>query len=413
MTLRVALVHYTCPPVIGGVESLIRTHASLLAARGYNVEVFAGRGRRFDPRVPVHLHAELDSKHPTLVDVADELRRGEVSATFMAARDRLTRWWTRATDDFDVAIVHNALTLHFNLPLTAALHDVAGHRRLRLVAWCHDLSWDNPLYVPFMRDAYPWSLLKTCHPAIRYVVISQDRQRALASLAAVDASALPVVPAGLDHARWFGFGTRTKRLLERLHLAADELVLLLPVRITRRKNIELAIRVAAALRDRGERVRLLVTGPPGPHDVRAGTYLDELLRLRTQLQLDQQVELLYPDRLSDRMVADLYHVADILFLPSAGEGFGIPLLEAGLSRLPIFCSDLPVFREIAGDWASYFAVDADPAELAERLIQFRARSATMALRQRVRRDFTWDGILGGQILPLIDPSARTATSRRE
>jgi glycosyltransferase involved in cell wall biosynthesis len=125
------------------------------------------------------------------------------------------------------------------------------------------------------------------------------------------------------------------------------------------------------------------------------------------------VEFLFPDRLSDRMVADLYEVADVLFFPSASEGFGIPLLEASLSRLPIFCSDLPVLREIAGDWASYFAVDADPAELANRLLQFRAQSAMMALRQRVRRDFTWDSILAGQILPLIDPPARTAASRRE
>ena len=341
MTLRVAVVHYTCPPVIGGVESLVRTHAGLLAARGYQVQILAGRGRRFDSRVPVHLHPELDSKHPIVVEVADELRGGDVSAPFRAARDRLASWWMKATADFDVAIVHNAFTLHFNLPLTAALHLVAGHGPVRLVAWCHDLSWANPLYLPLLREGYPWSLLKTCHPAVQYVVISEDRQRALASLAAVEASTLPIIPAGLDQARWFNFGVRTKRLLQRLDLSADELVLLLPVRITRRKNIELAIRVVAALRDRGKRARLLVTGPPGPHDVRAGTYLDELTHLRAHLRVERQVEFLYPDRLSDRMVADLYQVADVLFLPSASEGFGIPVIEAGLSRLPVFCSDLP------------------------------------------------------------------------
>jgi glycosyltransferase involved in cell wall biosynthesis len=227
----------------------------------------------------------------------------------------------------------------------------------------------------------------------------------LAELAGVPPDSLAVIPAGVDRARWFHFGVATRRLLGALRLEPEELVLLLPVRITRRKNIELAIRVVAALRDLGERPRLLVTGPPGPHDVRAGTYLDELLRLRAALGVERAVELLYPHRLADATVADLYQVADVLFFPSRQEGFGIPVLEAGLARLPLFCADLPPFREIAGDRACYFGPDDNPVALARCLLEFLARDPVARLRRRVLRDYSWDAIFPRAIAPLVEPSA--------
>ena len=43
-----------------------------------------------------------------------------------------------------------------------------------------------------------------------------------------------------------------------------------------------------------------------------------------------------------------------LFYPSLFEGFGIPILEGISMQKPVFCSDLPVFREIVGDAVNYF-----------------------------------------------------------
>jgi glycosyltransferase involved in cell wall biosynthesis len=43
-----------------------------------------------------------------------------------------------------------------------------------------------------------------------------------------------------------------------------------------------------------------------------------------------------------------------IIVPSHAEGFGIPIVEGGMLGKAIFCSDLPVFREIAGDGAFYF-----------------------------------------------------------
>jgi glycosyltransferase involved in cell wall biosynthesis len=113
------------------------------------------------------------------------------------------------------------------------------------------------------------------------------------------------------------------------------------------------------------------------------------------------VALLYPHRLSAATVADLYQIADALLFPSTQEGFGIPLIEAGLARLPVFCSDLPPFREIAGDRVHYFAPDANPSDLARRLLEFFASDPAARLRRRVRQEYTWEALFPRLIEPLV------------
>ena len=65
---------------------------------------------------------------------------------------------------------------------------------------------------------------------------------------------------------------------------------------------------------------------------------------------------------SDADLQFLYKHAQALVYPSIAEGFGLPLVEAGHYTLPVIASDIPVFREIAGDQINYFEV-ANPEEL--------------------------------------------------
>jgi glycosyltransferase involved in cell wall biosynthesis len=46
------------------------------------------------------------------------------------------------------------------------------------------------------------------------------------------------------------------------------------------------------------------------------------------------------------LVRELYRVCDILFIPSHREGFGMPILEAGLIGMPVFSSEIPAAEEI-------------------------------------------------------------------
>lgn len=49
--------------------------------------------------------------------------------------------------------------------------------------------------------------------------------------------------------------------------------------------------------------------------------------------------------------------ARALLFPSFAEGYGLPALEAAQMGLPVICSNLPVFHEILGDYATYLLPD--------------------------------------------------------
>ena len=65
----VAILHYSGPPTVGGVENTIYHHARLLAQAGYAVQVIAGRGEALHPQVSFQSLAELDSCHPEVLAV--------------------------------------------------------------------------------------------------------------------------------------------------------------------------------------------------------------------------------------------------------------------------------------------------------------------------------------------------------
>jgi len=52
--------------------------------------------------------------------------------------------------------------------------------------------------------------------------------------------------------------------------------------------------------------------------------------------------------------ATLISDAHGLIMPSLAEGFGVPIIEALAANTPVLCSDIPVFREVAGELADYF-----------------------------------------------------------
>lgn len=52
--------------------------------------------------------------------------------------------------------------------------------------------------------------------------------------------------------------------------------------------------------------------------------------------------------------AELIAQAHGLIMPSFAEGFGVPIIEALAVNTPVLCSDIPVFREVAGELADYF-----------------------------------------------------------
>ncbi len=98
--------------------------------------------------------------------------------------------------------------------------------------------------------------------------------------------------------------------------------------------------------DSGHDLRLVIVGRPG-------WLVEELLeKLRHHPKLDSL--LFWLEDVSDADLDRLYSACSCLIAASEGEGFGLPLIEAAQHGLPILARDIPVFREIAGDHASFF-----------------------------------------------------------
>ena len=110
----------------------------------------------------------------------------------------------------------------------------------------------------------------------------------------------------------------------------------------------------------------------------------------TRHRLEDRVHLV--GELSDSALRDLYAGARGVVVPSLGEGFGIPLVEGMAVGTAIVVSDIPVFREIAGDVALYFDPH-DPGMLADQLtaLDDAARMTAVRAAAKVRAAvFTWD-----------------------
>jgi glycosyltransferase involved in cell wall biosynthesis len=98
--------------------------------------------------------------------------------------------------------------------------------------------------------------------------------------------------------------------------------------------------------DSGHDLRLVIVGRPG-------WKVEELLeKLRHHPKLGSL--LFWLENVSDADLDRIYGACSCLIAASEGEGFGLPLIEAAQHKLPILARDIPVFREIAGEHASFF-----------------------------------------------------------
>lgn len=409
--MHVGIVHYAAPPVVGGVELTIFHHARLLTELGHRVTVVAGRGAPFLRRVAFREEVLVGSRSQPIATINQALAAGQIPPEFDAVVATVADVLLRDLGACDVAIGHNLFTLHKNLALTVAVHRLVVERAgPPWVAWHHDLAWLRSQYQPELHPGEPWELLRRPWPRVRHVTVSEAQRAALVRLYGGDPGEIAVIPPGVEPADFYRLSDTAARLVRCWRLLDAECLFLLPARITRRKNIELGLRWLAAVREQsGWDARLLVTGPPGPHNPANAAYLEQLLALRHDLGLRDAVHFVYethgqadlPLLLTDEEVASLYQITDALLFPSRQEGFGIPILEAALARLPIFAVDLPPFHESAGSGAVLFPQNAPPADVARTIITTLQADRAFQLRRRVLSHFTWQRLVETRVVPLL------------
>jgi glycosyltransferase involved in cell wall biosynthesis len=128
---------------------------------------------------------------------------------------------------------------------------------------------------------------------------------------------------------------------------------LYPAQTWPHKNHARLIGAMRMLRDnRGIAIPLVCTGAKNDH-------FPELERLLRTHRLTDQV--VFPGYLTDEEIAALYADARLLVFPSLFEGWGLPILEAFATGLPVACSRLASLTPVTEGAALWF----DPSDVAD------------------------------------------------
>lgn len=140
----------------------------------------------------------------------------------------------------------------------------------------------------------------------------------------------------------------------------DQRIYLMLGTVEPRKGHQLVLDAFETMWKNGSRSKLCIVGHVGWNMEKFITRIKEHPQAGSKLAFFEGVK--------DSEVKYAYQHAQCLIQASAGEGFGLPLIEAGRYHLPILCSDIEVFHEVAGEHANYFKRNKD--DLIKKMTEF-------------------------------------------
>jgi glycosyltransferase involved in cell wall biosynthesis len=282
--------------VTDGVSVVATTWQRALGELGFTVRTVAGEG-------------DVDAIVPGLaIDADAPPSEGDVR---------------EAIGDSDLVIVENLLSIPLNLPASRVV--ARALRGRPAVLHHHDPPWQRERFAHITE-------LPPDDPAWRHVTIN-ERTRAEMHERGFTAT---TIYNGFDVDEPHGDRDATRRTFG---FAADERIVLHPVRAIARKNIAAALALAEALD-----ATYWLSGPAEEG------YDDELARLLAGART-RVVHRPHEDR------ASLYAAADVVAFPSSWEGFGNPPIEAAIHRRPVAVGHYPVAAELRALGFRWFEPD--------------------------------------------------------
>ncbi len=354
---RVALVAHDYAPKLGGMESVARSLATGLGARGVDVQVYTTN------RLGAHAAGTVQPLYrplprPLRIDLWPDLL-----ATIEAA--------LRDCPDV-IHLCHAGLGPWIPM-LRAALPCVVTanvHGNDLIAPWVSH-GGDDAAY----RDAQIAGL-----SAADAVVCVSEFSRALARERGVRDGALVTIENGVDPAR-FCPGPRDPALAARLGLAPTDEVVLVVSRLAPRKGHRTALHAIARLAATHPRIRLVFTGES--EAMRA-----ELAALTNELGIGARV--VAAGFVPDAELPALYRLADVFALLAEAEtdhdveGFGVALLEAAATGLPVVATRTGGIPEAVADGETGLLVAPGDAEAAAAAIDRALVSPALGVRGRAR-----------------------------
>jgi glycosyltransferase involved in cell wall biosynthesis len=244
----------------------------------------------------------------------------------------------------DLLIAENALTIPIHIPLGLSLAETIAETEIPTIAHHHDFYWERVRFSvnavnDYLRMAFPPNL-----PNIKHVVINSEAQEQLALRTGISSIIVPNIldfenPPQVD-------AQHTQDFRKSICLEPDDIMILQPTRIVRRKGIEQAIELVKELRD--PRYKLVISHEAGDEGFEYAEWLKEYafehrvdLRMVTTKIADPWIN--NSKDQTQYSLWDIYPYADFITYPSLYEGFGNAFLEAIYFKKPLLINRYPIF----------------------------------------------------------------------
>jgi glycosyltransferase involved in cell wall biosynthesis len=246
--------------------------------------------------------------------------------------------------NIDLLVPENALTIPLNIPLGIALTEVISETGMPAIAHHHDFFWERQ---HFMTNAV-WEYLNMAFPphlpSIRHVVINSSADNQLSLRTGISADIIPNVmdfenppPPVDDYA---------SDVRKSLGIEDDELLILQPTRVVKRKGIEHAIELVKRLEMKAKLVISHASGDEGHDYERRIKKYSKMMDVETIFvsNIINERRGFLKDGRKVYTLEDIYPHADLVTYPSNIEGFGNAFLEAIYFHKPIVVNTYSIYE---------------------------------------------------------------------
>lgn len=203
-----------------------------------------------------------------------------------------------------------------------------------------------------------WSINWSVRFANHLIAVSNDTLKEVLNTYNIDHNSIKVVHEGVEFDKYHNAVINRKQLNDKYHIGKN--YILFVGTLQPRKNLVRLIEAfamylneaygkhssdASDSKDRKMRgLKLVIAG-------KKGWLYDKILEAPKKFGIEGEV--IFAGRIDENDLPGLYKGAQAFILPSLTEGFGLPVLEAQATGVPVVCSDKGALREIAGNAAIF------------------------------------------------------------
>jgi glycosyltransferase involved in cell wall biosynthesis len=232
------------------------------------------------------------------------------------------------------------------------------------VVTIHDLIHERhpEQYNPIDVKIYHKKFLNACRHSDKIIAISEQTKKDIVELYGIPEGKVEVCLQSANPVFSEEASGEQKKQTRKKYQLPDQFFLYAGS-IIERKNL-LNICKAFYLLGDSWNIPLVVIGDGGKYKQTVKEYINEKKLNNRIIFLSENQNFKNDPAIKDpRSFAVIYQMAMALIYPSYYEGFGMPLLEAMLSRTPVITSNVSCLPEVGGD-AAYYVDPANPEEIA-------------------------------------------------